>query len=87
MRLIQRRSARYAAKHITLVPWESLRLDAGRLSSPLPSHVDPGIQRSLNHMYRDDPDAMYARWGVDAGVAEYMGKAMAALSQEEGPAF
>lgn len=48
---------------------------------------DPGIQRSLNNMHRDDPDAMYARWGVDAGVAEYMGKAMAALSQEEGPAF
>ena len=38
-------------------------------------------------MRRDDPDAMYARWGVDAAVADYMGKAMAALSQEEGPAF
>ncbi len=48
---------------------------------------DPGIQRSLNNMYRDDPDAMYARWGVDAGVAEYMGKAMAALSPKQGPAL
>lgn len=48
---------------------------------------DPGIQRSLNNMYRDDSDAMYARWGVDAGVAEYMGKAMAALSPKEGPAL
>ncbi len=48
---------------------------------------DPGIQRSLEEMHRDDPDGMYAKWGVEAAVAEYMGKAMAALSQEEGPAF
>ncbi len=47
---------------------------------------DPGIHRSLEEMHRDDPDGMYARWGVDAGVAEYMGRAMAALSQEAGPA-
>ena len=47
---------------------------------------DPSIQRSLNNMHRDDPDAMYAKWGVDAGGAQYMGKATAALSKEEGPA-
>ncbi len=47
---------------------------------------DPSIQRSLTNMHRDDPDAMYAKWGVDAGGAQYMGKATAALSQEEGPA-
>ena len=30
-------------------------------------------------MYRADPDGMYAKWGVEAAVAEYMGKAMAVL--------
>jgi hypothetical protein len=48
---------------------------------------DPGIQRSLEEMRGDDPAGMYAKWGVEAAVAEYMGKAMAELSQEEGPAF
>ena len=48
---------------------------------------DPGIQRSLKQMHHDDPDGMYAKWGVEPAVAEYMGKAMAALSQEEGPAL
>ena len=40
---------------------------------------DPGIQRSLEEMHRDDPDGMYAQWGVEPAVAEYMGKAMAVL--------
>ncbi len=40
---------------------------------------DPGIQRSLEEMHRDDPDDMYERWGVESAVAEYLGKAMAAL--------
>jgi hypothetical protein len=33
-------------------------------------------------MHRDDPEAMYARWGVEPEVAEYMGRAMTALSKD-----
>jgi len=40
---------------------------------------DHGIRRSLNEMHHDDPGGMYAKWGVEPAVAEYMGKAMAAL--------
>ena len=40
---------------------------------------DPGIRRSLEEMHHDDPDGMYAKWGMEPAVAEYMGKAMAVL--------
>ena len=44
---------------------------------------DPGVERSLGKMHDDDPNAMYARWGVAPEVAEYMGSALAALREEE----
>lgn len=42
----------------------------------------PGIERSLSNMHRADPGTMYARWGVSQDVAEYMGRAMAALPRD-----
>ncbi len=40
---------------------------------------DAGIQQSLGHMVSENRESMYAQWGVDPKVAEYMGQAMAAL--------
>jgi hypothetical protein len=42
---------------------------------------NPGIQQSLNRMYKEEP-AMQARTGIDPALSEYIGKAMAAARQE-----
>ena len=42
---------------------------------------NPGIQQSLNRMYREEP-AMQARTGIDPALSGYIGKAMAASRQE-----
>lgn len=39
---------------------------------------DPGLKRSLDRLWREEPDAG-ARWGMGADVREYMSRAMAAL--------
>lgn len=42
---------------------------------------NPGIQQSLNRMYKEEP-SMQARTGIDQALSEYIGKAMAAARQE-----
>ena len=41
---------------------------------------NPGIQQSLNRMYKEEP-AMQTRTGIDPALSEYIGKAMAAARQ------
>lgn len=41
---------------------------------------DPGIQQSLNRMYKEEP-SLQARTGIDPALSEYIGKAMAAARQ------
>jgi MerR family transcriptional regulator, thiopeptide resistance regulator len=40
---------------------------------------DPGIERSLNQMYQQEPPEVASRGAVDAAVMEYLGQARAAL--------
>ena len=43
---------------------------------------DAGIQRSVNTMYRENPDAMRARTGIDPALMTYAGKAIALLPKD-----
>lgn len=44
---------------------------------------DPGIEKSLNRMYRQEQPEVVSRGMVDAAVMEYLGRARAALEQPE----
>ena len=43
---------------------------------------NPGIEKSLNTLYQQEP-GMGARFGMDPGLMDYVGRAMAALKKPE----
>ncbi len=44
---------------------------------------DPGIEQSLNQMYRQEQPEVVSRGAMDAAVMQYLGKARAALEQSK----